>query len=70
MKKFCEFLREPTMDIIIFKKKKMKLLTKEQQESYEKAIFCYIYKKKSLKINMLKIKKYHKVRHQSLYRWI
>ena len=35
MKKFCEFLREHTMKIINFKKKIMKLLTKEQQESYE-----------------------------------
>ena len=30
MKKFREFLREHTMKIINFKKKKMKLLTKEQ----------------------------------------
>ena len=37
MKKFCEFLREHTMKIIDFKKKKMNLLTKEQQESYETA---------------------------------
>ena len=33
MKKFCEFLKEHAMKIINFKKKKMKLLTKEQQES-------------------------------------
>ena len=32
-KKFCEFLREHAMNIINFKKNKMKLLTKEQQES-------------------------------------
>ena len=32
MKKFCESLREHAMKIINFKKKKMKLLTKEQQE--------------------------------------
>ena len=32
MKKFCESLREHAMEIINFKKKKMKLLTKEQQE--------------------------------------
>ena len=31
MKKFCESLREHAMEIINFKKKKMKLLTKEQQ---------------------------------------
>ena len=29
-----------------FKKKKMRLLTKEQQESYETEKFCYICKKK------------------------
>ena len=44
MKKFCEFLREHAMKIINFKKKKMKLLTKEQQESYENAKICYICK--------------------------
>ena len=34
MKKFCELLREYAMKISIFKKKKAKLLIKEQQESY------------------------------------
>ena len=33
MEKFCEFLREHAMKTNNFKKKKMKLLTKEQQES-------------------------------------
>ena len=47
MKKFCEFLREHAMKIINFKKKKMKLLTKEQQESYENSKICYICKEKS-----------------------
>ena len=37
MKKFCESLREHAMKMITFKKKKMKLLTKEKQESYENA---------------------------------
>ena len=32
MKRFCEFLREYAIKIINFKKKKMKVLTKEQQE--------------------------------------
>ena len=32
MKKVCKFLREHTIKIINFKKKQMKLLTKEQQE--------------------------------------
>ena len=44
MKKFREVLREHAMTIINFKKKKMKLLTKEQQESYENAKICYICK--------------------------
>ena len=35
MKRFCEFLREHTLNIINFKKKIMKLLTNKQQQSYE-----------------------------------
>ena len=35
LKEFCESLREHAMKIINFKKEKMKLITKEQQESYE-----------------------------------
>ena len=46
MKKFCEYLREHTMKLINLKKKKMKLLTKEQHESYENAKICYICKEK------------------------
>ena len=42
-KKFWDFLREHAMKIIYFKKKMMKLLTKEQQESYENVKICYIY---------------------------
>ena len=42
-KKFCDFLREHAMKIIYFKKKMMKLLTKEQQESYENVKIYYIY---------------------------
>ena len=34
------------MKIINFKKKKMKFLTKEQQESYENAKICYICREK------------------------
>ena len=44
MNKFCKFLREDAMKIINFKKKKMKLLTKDQQESYENAKICYVCK--------------------------
>ena len=66
MKKFCEFLREHAMKIINFKKKKMNLLTKEQQESYENAKICYICKEKFGNI-YLKDKKYRKVRDHCHY---
>ena len=46
MKKFCGYLREHVMKKISFKMKKIKLLTKEQQESYENAKNCYIFKEK------------------------
>ena len=46
MKKICESLREDTMKIINFKKKKMKSLTKEQKELYENANIWYICKEK------------------------
>ena len=36
MKMFCESLREHANEYNEFKKKKMKLLTKKQQESYKK----------------------------------
>ena len=42
MKKICEFLREQAMKIINFKGKKINLLTKEQQESYENRKTCYV----------------------------
>ena len=37
MRKFCKSLREHAMNTINSKNKKMTLLTKEQQESYENA---------------------------------
>ena len=46
MKTFCELLTERAMKIINFKKKKMKILTKEQQKSYENGKICYICKEK------------------------
>ena len=46
MKIFSESLREHAMKTINFKKKKMKLLAKEQQESYENGKICYICKEK------------------------
>ena len=51
MKKFCESLRKHAIKIINFKKKKIKLLAKEQQESYENAKICYTCKEKFEKID-------------------
>ena len=61
MKKFCEFLREHTMKIFSFKKKKIKLSTKEQEESNENAKICYTCKEK-FENKSLKDKKNSKVR--------
>ena len=66
MKKFCEFIREHAMKIISFDKKKMKLLTKEQQESYENEKICHICKAK-IENKYLKYKKYRKVRDHCHY---
>ena len=46
IKNFCESLREHAMKIITLKRKKMKLLTDQQQELYENAKTCYICKEK------------------------
>ena len=46
IKKFSEFLTEHAIKIIYFKKKKIKLLTKEQKKSYENAKLYYICKVK------------------------
>ena len=61
MRKSCESLRDHAMKIINFKKKNMKLLTKDQQEPYENSNICYICKKK-LENKYLEDKKFHKVR--------
>ena len=66
MKKFCESLREHAMDIVNFKKKKMKLLTKEQQDSYGYTKICYICKEK-FENKYVKDKKYRKVRDSCHY---
>ena len=47
VKKFSESLREHTMKKFNFKKKKMKLLTKELQELHENTKICYICEEKS-----------------------
>ena len=46
MRKFSKSLREHTMKIINFEKKKTILLTKKTKGSYERAKICYICKKK------------------------
>ena len=43
---FRESLRGRAMKIIIFKKKKIKLLTKKQEESYENTKYVIFVKKK------------------------
>ena len=52
IKIFCEFLGEHAMKIINFKRKKMKLLTKQQEESYENTKKTVIFVKNKLKINI------------------
>ena len=54
------------MKIINLKKKKMKLLTKEQQDSYEHANISYVRKEK-FENKYLKDKKYGKLRDQCHY---
>ena len=68
MKKFFESLREHAIKIISFKKKKIinKLLTNEQQESYENAKICYICNK-ILENKYWKDKKYSKVKDHCHY---
>ena len=63
LQKICESLREHVMKIINFKKK---ISTKEQQESYENAKFCYICKEK-FQNKYLKDRKYRKVRDHCHY---
>ena len=60
MKKFSELLGEHTMKIINFKKKKMKIITKELKESNENAKICYICKE-AFENKYVKDKKYCKV---------
>ena len=58
--KFGEFLREPAMKVINFKKQKMNLVTKEQHEPYENEKICYICKEK-FENRYLRNKKHHKL---------
>ena len=66
MKKNCGSLTGHAMKIINFKNKKMKVLTKEQQESYKNEKICYICQGK-YKNKYLKDKKYRKVRDHCHY---
>ena len=66
MKKICECLREYAMKIINFNKKKMNLLTREQQELNENVKICYICKEK-IENEYFKDKKYRKVRNDCHY---
>ena len=54
------------MKVINLKNKKMKLLTKEKQESYKNSKICYICKEK-FENKYLKDKKYHKIRDHCRY---
>ena len=65
MENFCESLREHSMKII--NKKKMKLLTKEKQESNENVKICN-FSKKNLKINISKKIIIRKVRYHGHYK--
>ena len=67
MKMCCEFLREHSMKIINFKKKKMKLFTEEEKESYENWKICYICEE-NFGNNYLKDKKHSKVRDNCHYK--
>ena len=66
MKRSSEYLREHAMKIINLKKKKMKLLTKEQQKSYENVQICHTCHEK-FENKYLKEKKYRKVRDHCHY---
>ena len=66
IKKFCESLIEHAMKIIKFEKKRMKLLTKKQQERYENAKTCYICKE-NFENKYVKDKKCCKLRNHCLY---
>ena len=67
MEKFSKSLKEYAMEIINFKKKKMKLLPKELQELYGNGKMCYICREK-LKNKYMKDKNYDKGRHRCHYR--
>ena len=61
MTKYCKYLRENTINIINFKKKKKGVINKWTAKC--KNLFV----RKILNINVLKVKKYHKVRDHCHY---
>ena len=66
MKNFCECLQKHSRNTINFRKKKIKLLTNEQQELYENAKICYIGEKR-FEEKYAKDKIYRKVRDNCLF---
>ena len=66
MKKCCKSLGEHAMQIVSFKRKKMKLLSNERQESYENTNICCICKEMFEDI-YTKDKKYCEVRDHCHY---
>ena len=62
MKYFYESLREHAMSIFNVKKNKMKLLTNEQQNSYQNSKICYICEEKFEDKHVID-KKYCKVKY-------
>ena len=61
MKNFCKDLKEDATKITSYEKKEMISLTKKEEKMHNKQNVCYICKKKDL-VQMMTIKKYHKVR--------
>ena len=64
VKNLCKSSKEYAVKILNFKRKKLRLLTKAQQESYKNAKICYICKEK-FGNKYLKDKKYRKSRYRS-----
>ena len=69
MEIFCKYLRDQTMKIINYEKKRGIILTNEEKESYEKQKLCHICKKKFCYDNneKNKFKLYQKVKDHCHY---
>ena len=66
MKNFCESFREHATEIINYKKKKLKLLTNKQKDSYQNSKICHICKEK-FEVKIAADNKYCKVRDHCHY---